>query len=397
MIELLLTSFPVLIRYIQLRLRGEAMTIWNMKTALYAWACLAFALFVTIFYFHPKSYTGLVPFRTISVVAQANGPVTEVAVENGQAVKAGDLLFRIENSSQTAALTQAKAELAQLDAAEAKAKDALTLAKASVTSANASLAKLQQDLDQAQTLLDRNVGTQDKVRELEAAVISAEATLEAAEAQTDVAETDLSQSIPAQRAVAEAAVQRAQVELDHTEVRAYADGTVTQMAMSVGSPASQLVLRPGMVIIPERGEDAHLRVIAGFPQVARATLYEGMPAEIACESNLNLSNRDAVLPAHIVAIQPAIASGQVTPGGDLLEPSARATRGSILVYFELLHPEHEAIMLDGSGCIIQTYTNRLPGVFGHVISATGVVKAAGLRLKVWGALIAGVGLGGGGH
>ncbi|MFU1479335.1 HlyD family secretion protein [Roseovarius sp. C7] len=396
MFELLLTSFPVLIRYIQLRMRGEAMTVWNMKTAIYIWACLAFALFLTIFYYHPKSYTGLVPFRTVSVVAQANGPVTELAVENGQPVKTGDLLFRIENSSQSAALEQAKAELAQLDAAEAKAKDALTLANASVTASNASLTKLQQDLEQAQTLLERNVGTQDRVRELDAAVISAEASLEAAQAQVDVAQTDLSQAIPAQRAVAEAAVARAQAALDHTEVRAFTNGTVTQMAMSVGSPASQLVLRPGMVIIPERDADAPLRVIAGFSQVARATLYEGMPAEIACESNLNLAHKDAVLPAHIVAIQPAIAAGQVTPGGDLLEPNARAARGSLLVYFELLHPEHEAVMLDGSGCIVQTYTNRLPGTFGHIISATGVVKAAGLRLKVWGALVAGVGLGGGG-
>jgi hypothetical protein len=72
-------------------------------------------------------------------------------------------------------------------------------------------------------------------------------------------------------------------------------------------------------------------------------------------------------------------------------------RGSMLVYFELEHPEHEEIMLDGSGCIVQTYTNNLSGVSGHLIAATGVVKAASLRLKVWGALISGVGLAGGGR
>ncbi len=63
-----------------------------------------------------------------------------------------------------------------------------------------------------------------------------------------------------------------------------------------------------------------------------------------------------------------------------------------------LHPEHQEIMLDGSGCLVQTYTNNLSGFFGHAIAATGVVKAVGLRLKVWGILISGVGLsGGGGH
>ena len=397
MFELLLTSFPVLIRYVQLKRRGEAMNVWNMRLAVYIWAVLAFLLFLVIFYFHPKSYTGLVPFRTVSVVAQSNGPVTELAVQNGRSVSKGDLLFRIESSSQEAAVHQAEAELAQLDASVTKAEDSLRLAEAGRTEAEAALAKLQDDLDQAQSLLDKRVGTQDRVRALKAQVTSARARLDAAQAQIALARTDIDQSIPAQRAVAEAALARARVALDKTEVRAFGDGTVTQLAMSVGSPASQLILRPAMVIIPDRDPEERLRLIAGFSQVARSTIYEGMPAEIACDSNLNLSFRDAVIPARVAGIQPAIAAGQVAPGGELLDPSARSGRGALLVYFELLHPEQEALMLNGSGCLVQTYSTNRPGTFGHIIAATGVVKGVGLRLKVWGALVAGVGLGGGGH
>ena len=69
MFELLFTSFPVIIRYFQLKRRGEAMTVWNMKTAVFMWAVLAFSLFLSIFYFHPKTYAGVLPFRTVSVVA----------------------------------------------------------------------------------------------------------------------------------------------------------------------------------------------------------------------------------------------------------------------------------------------------------------------------------------
>ena len=47
MFELLLTSFPVIIRYFQLRRRGEALTVWNMKTAVFAWLVMAFFLFLT--------------------------------------------------------------------------------------------------------------------------------------------------------------------------------------------------------------------------------------------------------------------------------------------------------------------------------------------------------------
>lgn len=396
MLELLLTSFPVIIRYFQLKRRGEAMTVWNMRTAVLIWAGLAFFLFLAIFYFHPKSYSGLVPFRTVSVVAQTSGPVTEVAVLNGQRVSAGDLLFRIENSSQKAELKKAEAEFAKIAAAETKARENLKVVQATVVEATASLENLRVDLDNAITLVERNVGTRDAVRDLEASFAVAGAELSAARAQVDLAQSELSENIPAQREAAQAALEAAQAALDKTEVRAFSGGTVTQLAMSVGSPASTLILSPAMVIIPDRPAGFPVRLVAGFSQVARSTVYQDMPAEIACDSNINLSFQDAVLPARVVSIQPAVASGQIVPGARLLDPAETARRGSMLVYFELLYPEHEEIMLDGSGCLVQTYTNNLPGFLGHVIAVTGVIKAVGLRIMVWGSLISGVGLAGGG-
>ena len=219
----------------------------------------------------------------------------------------------------------------------------------------------------------------------------------AALAQADLAQLDISQAIPAQRTAAEAALESTKVALDQTEVWSFTNGVVTQMAMSVGSPASKLILSPAMVIIPDRPQDLPLRVTAGFSQVARATLYEGMPAEIACDTNVKLSFKNSVLPARVASVQPAIATGQIVPGGRLLEPNNGLVRGSLLVYFELEHLEHQKVMLDGSGCIVQTYTDNLSGITGHIIAATGVVKAIGLRLKVCGSLISGIGLAGGGH
>lgn len=398
MIELLLTSFPVVIRYYQLKRRGEAMSVWNMRTAVFIWAVLAFFLFVAIFYFHPKSYSGLLPFRTVSVVAQTSGPVTELAVRNGQRVAAGDLLFRIESSSQKAALKQAEAEFDKIAAAESKADDSLRVAQASVAQSTASLEKLKGDLRVAQALLDRNTGTKESVRLAESSVAIGEAGLAAAQAQLSLAQVEISESLPAQRKAVEAALESAKVALAMTEVRSFTNGVVTQLAMSEGSPASTLIVSPAMVIIPDRPEDLPLRITAGFSQVSRSTLYPGMPAEIACDSNIGLSFSNTVLPARVLFIQPAIATGQIVPGGRLLDLSERTPRGSLLVYFELEHKEQQEIMLDGSGCLVQTYTNNLGGFTGHLIAATGVVKAVGLRLKVWGSLIAGIGLaGGGGH
>ncbi|TQI74971.1 multidrug resistance efflux pump [Bosea sp. AK1] len=397
MIELLLTSFPAIFRYYQLKRRGEAMTVWNMRTAVFLWAFLAFLLFVTIFYFHPKSYSGLLPYRTVSIVAQTSGPVTEVAVRNMQRVSVGDLLFRIENNTQKAALKQAEAEFDKITAAAAKASDTLKVAEASVAVSSASLDKLKGDLENAQALVARNSGTREAVRLAESSFAIGEANLASAQAQQSLAQAEISQTIPAQRKAAEAALESAKVALGMTEVRSFTDGVVTQLAMSTGSPASTLILSPAMVIIPDRPNDLPLRITAGFPQVARSALYEGMPAEISCDTNIGLSFSNTVLPARVRHIQPAIATGQIVPGGQLIDLSQRVTRGSLLVYLELEHKDQEKIMVDGTGCIVQTYTNDLGGFTGHLIAATGVVKAVGLRLKVWGALIAGIGLAGGSH
>ena len=398
MFELLLTSFPVLIQYFRLKRRGEAISVWNMKTPVFLWLVMAFALFFIVFYYHPKSYSGLLPFRTVSVVAQTAGPVTEVHVTNGQQVTEGDLLFRIEDSAQRAALQEAQANFDAIDAAESKARDSLKLAQASLAEAQANLDQKAQDLETAETLLAKRATTEQSVREQRTAATVAQAQVTAALAQVDVASADLFQSIPAQRKAAAATLHSARVALERTEVRAFGTGTVTQLAMSVGSPASTLILSPAMVIIPEHDPEQPRRVVAGFKQVARNALYVGMPAEVACDSNASMSFTNAIMPARVVDIQPAIATGQIVPGGRLLEPRAVPRRGSILVYLELLHPEHEGLLIDGNGCIVQTYQSDMHGIFGHIVAATGVVKAAGLRIKSWGVLLAGVGLaGGGGH
>lgn len=397
MLELLFTSFPAVIRYYQLRRRGEPMTVSNMKTAVFLWLLMAFFLFLAIFYYHPKSYSGIVPFRTVSVVAQAGGPVTRILVRNGQQVKAGDLLFEIENSTQQAALKQASTEIESIDAQEAKAKSAVEVAQANVEAVDAQIKQLTVDLASAEELLRKGAGTADAVRKLSTSLDTAKFSLDAGQAQVKQAQTELTDVLPAARKTAEAAVEAAKVQLERTRVTAFSDGTVTQLLLSVGSPASQFVRNPAMVIVPDRTADTPKRVVAGFSQVAFDVLHTGMPAEIACDSNSNIGMKNAVIAARVADIQPAIAAGQVTPEATLVDPESRIVRGSVLVSFEIEHAEQRDMLLDGTGCLVQTYTNNMHGTFGHIIAATGAIKAFLLRTKVWGVLVAGVGLGGGDH
>ncbi|WOJ96236.1 biotin/lipoyl-binding protein [Congregibacter brevis] len=397
MFELIFTSFPAVIRYFQLRKRGEAMTVWNMKTAVFLWAVMAFILFLTIFYYHPKTYAGIVPFRTVSVVSQTSGPVVEIAVNNGDQVQTGDLLFRIENSSQVAFLSEAETQLGVVDAKEAQAKDDLIVKQARIDDIEAQLVNLREELSDAETLVKRGIGTANSVVEATAQVASAEADLRAASAELDLATIVLAESIPAERRAAEAAIESAKVQLSYTEVRSFVDGTVTQLALSLGSPTTTLVFSPAMIIIPERDPEMNIAIAAGFVQVAQNVLHDGMPVEVACESNASLSLKNAIFPGRISSLQPAVATGQVVPSGDLADLKNATERGAIQAFIELEYEAHEQMLIDGSGCVIQAYTTNKSGFVGHIIAATGVVKAASLRMKVLGSMVIGVGLLGGGH
>ncbi len=127
-----------------------------------------------------------------------------------------------------------------------------------------------------------------------------------------------------------------------------------------------------------------------------------MAAEVACESNFNISMRNTVLPARIKRIQTVVSSGQFTPSGRLFEPSERARRGDFVAHLELVYPEHQEMLVQGSGCMVQAYTTHVTGaleggILAHGIEALGALKAVLIRVKVWIALAAGIGLGGGGH
>ncbi len=127
-----------------------------------------------------------------------------------------------------------------------------------------------------------------------------------------------------------------------------------------------------------------------------------MAAEIACESNFNIAMNNTVLPARITRIQIPISAGQMTPSGRLMEPAERAKRGQIVAHLDLVYPEHQELLVPGSGCIVQAYTTHLKGplegsVTAHVIEALGIIKAVGIRIKAWLGLAAGIGLAGSGH
>ncbi len=335
------------------------------------------------------------------MVAERAGTVTQILVEPGERVEAGDVLFTTDDTEEQAAVAVAEAQLGEIESAFSAAQTDVEAANASLDQANAVLKQVTESLADQEQLRSTN-SPAFRANEYERLLNSKaanEAQVAAADASVEAARVQLDETLPARRASAEAAIQQARVELDLTTVRAGTTGTIEQLTLSVGSRAGQTSLGPAMLIVPE----APVMITAGFPQVARSILHVGMAGEVMCYSALNLSMTDVVLPVRVARIQNVIATGQVTAAGRLIEPSSVADNGDIVVHFTLEHPEQEALLPDGSSCIVQTYTTHFDGALegtpvAHVIETLGVIKAVGLRLKAWTGLLAGVGLtGGGGH
>ncbi|TCL09563.1 multidrug resistance efflux pump [Shimia isoporae] len=404
MIELVLTSFPFILRVVYLRWRGIPVTLYTVHWALFLWLVLALAVFFTVFYYYPKSYTGIVAFRTIPVVAENSGTVTSVAVSAGDRVQKGDLLFTVDDGAEKAAVLVAERKIVEAQAAIAAGKVDIQTAEAALAGAQSQLEQIELTLEDQEGLRQRGSAAFQQ-SELERAQNTRElrlAEVDAAQRRLDAAKLQVASILPARLESAEAILVQAKVDLNKTQVFAASNGIVEQLTLHVGARASQLALNPSMVIIPDRPEDEPPFVSAGFSQVTKSILHEGMAAEVACDSSFNISMRNTVLPARVARIQSVVSTGQMTPSGRLIEPGERAMRGDIVVHLELVHPEHQAVLMQGSGCMVQTYTTHVTGaleggVLAHGIEALGVLKAVLLRIKVWIALAAGIGLGGGAH
>lgn len=363
-------------------------TLWyELRWGITTCAMLAITLITLLFYFHPMTSAASSFFRTVTILSESGGRVVEVYVENNEDVKAGDPIFRMDSSSQEAAVTTARSQLAELDAAFALAEADLAGAVAGIAQAEALLEQSQADLEREGSLLARgsNVVSQRDVEVLQNQVDGNAAGVEAAQAALAAVELRIGQQLPAQRATAEAALSQAEVELAKMTVYAAADGRIEQLSLRPGDIVNP-ILRPAGILVPPVTE--RVRFQAGFPQVATQVVKKGGVAEIMC-----ISKPFTIVPMVIVEVQDVIASGQIRPTDQLLDIQNLGAPGSITAFMEPLYEGQTHDIPAGSRCVAVAYTSfhdRLENddtlgfgqkAFFHVVETIGVVHAAGLRLR----------------
>jgi multidrug resistance efflux pump len=396
MFEMLLCSLLTLLpdylfrRYWQGKRWGKELTLYSMwfelRWGITGCVILTVLLITTVFYNHPSTSNVTLFFRTVPVISESTGRVAEVFVDWNGPVKQGQPLFRLDSSTQEAAVETARRKIAEVDADMALAKIDIVKTEGQIQDAKASLQQAQDELDTKLELQRRNAGivaTRD-IDKLRVAVDGRQGQLDAANAGKDSAQSRLVTLLPAEKATAEAALAQAEADLRKTVVRAGVDGRVEQFVLRVGDIVTP-IMRPAGILIPEGAGQRMLQ--AGFNQIEAQIMKPGMAAEVTC-----VSKPFTVIPMVVTRVQDYIAAGQFRGGDQLIDPQQVARPGTLLVFLEPLFPGGLEGVTPGSTCIANGYSSNhdvitAPGtstvkrISLHVVDALALVHALILRLQ----------------
>jgi multidrug resistance efflux pump len=280
-----------------------ALGIAGVALVLYAWRLPPFTTSVQ------TTDNAYVRGQVTILSPQLSGYVAEVAVQDYQRVKAGQLLVRIDDRIYEQKLQQAKATLAAQKAALANSEQTrrsneakIKSSEAQVDSAKAALKAAEANWERIEPLLSRGVTTQKEADQTRANLDQAKAALSQAQAAVEVTRQDLAstlvnrQSLEAAVQGAEAAVHLAEIDLQNTKIVAPQDGRLGEVGARVGqyvSAGTQL-----LAVVPET-----IWVVANFKETQLAGMKVGQPVTFTVDAleHANLSG-------HIERFSPAAGS-----------------------------------------------------------------------------------------
>jgi membrane fusion protein (multidrug efflux system) len=225
-----------------------------------------------------------------SLAPKVAGYVTAVEIEDNQAVRAGDVLFRIDDRDYRARLAQAAANVQAAEArranvdAETQLQHALIRqAKAQHRSSVAALDLATKAFDRRRELIRSSAVSQAQLDESDAARVRAEAGVSAASAMVEAQQQRIA-VLATQReagvaaiAQAQAARDLAQIDLDSTVVRAPIRGVIGNRQLRIGR-----LVAPGATLLDIVPVD-DLWVVANFKETQLADIRPGQRVRIAID------------------------------------------------------------------------------------------------------------------
>lgn len=229
------------------------------------------------------SVVGELASDRIELTAEAAEPIVDIAVDEGAAVNAGELLVQLDAQRATARLAEAEASLAQAEARLAELVrgprgEQIAAARANVDGAEKELEFRNSDYARQRELHAKGLTSPDNLDRANVAYETAIANLELRRAQLEerLAGTTIEELAQAESAVrqAEARCDAAKVDVDRHSIRAPADGIVDSRLLERGERPM-----PGdVVMVMLAGTQPHARVYV--PEEQRVHVTPGTPAHI---------------------------------------------------------------------------------------------------------------------
>ena len=244
----------------------------------------------------------------VTVIApKISGFIKQVAVEDNQHVKAGDLLLKLDDRDMMAALAKAdatyaaqEATLANLDAMGHLQQAMIAQAQAEVSATDAEGARARFDSDRYRELAASKYASAQRFEQADsedkkavAGCLKARAALDAARRQIEVIDTQKQQAMAA-RAQASADRDIARLNESYTEIRAPIDGVIGNRSARTGAYAT---IGNGLIsLVPAKG----LWVDANFKESQVAKMHAGQRVDIAADVAPG-----EILHGHVASLAPA--------------------------------------------------------------------------------------------
>lgn len=243
----------------------------------------------------------------VLISPRVQGYVTQVAVDDNQAVKQNDVLVTIDDRDYQARVIQAEANVSAEIAHIQRLRAMKTSQRAHVETAGANIAAvqarrehIQKDLERFQNLIDRGSAARQSLDKVESESKQAAAELRGSQSAANAEHTQLATldieitETEARLENAKAQLSLAEIDLEHTRIKAPIDGVIGNRGVQLG----QLV-RPG-VALASLVQNSKIWVEANFKETQLQHMRLGQPVTIKVDAypDLELTGKvDSFSPA----------------------------------------------------------------------------------------------------
>ncbi|WP_369799573.1 efflux RND transporter periplasmic adaptor subunit [Neisseria sp. 74A18] len=254
----------------------------TLVTLFFIVLALGFALVYFLVWQHEeKTDDAYVAGHLVQITPQIGGTVRRVAVDDTDIVKKGDVLVVLDDTDFQLEYDRAQNELIQAIRQNKRQTAATSQAKAQVLIRKAELAKAQADLRRRESLEGTDAVSGEELSHARAAVVQAQAALKAVEAEADSAQALLGKNIPLrQQPAVQTAISHikdAWLNLQRTQIRAPMAGQIAKRNIQVGQRIAPGALL--MAVVPLN----NLWVDANFKEVQLRKMRIGQPVTMTAD------------------------------------------------------------------------------------------------------------------